>query len=59
MMASNSMPSASRASVSVLSHLACRMPSIDDMVQPPLRFVPKVPSSSLRPLKSGLLASRN
>src|SRR5271156_2821580 len=52
-MASNSISSASSASVWLLSHLACKMPSIDDMVQPPLKLVQKVPSLSLRSLKSG------
>ena len=55
-MASNSISSAIRASVTALSHLACKMPSIDDMVQPPLKLLQNVPSLSLRSLKSGLLA---
>src|ERR1700691_2295937 len=43
-MASNSISSASRASVNELSHLACKTPSIDDMVAPPLKLLQKVPS---------------
>jgi hypothetical protein len=58
-MASNSISSAMRASVSVSGHFACRMPSIDDIVAPPLKLLQNVPSLSLRSLKSGLLAARN
>src|ERR1700678_4717890 len=52
-MASNSISSAMRASATELPQSACRMPSIDDMVQPPLRLVQNVPSLSLRSLNSG------
>src|SRR6202142_1789771 len=58
-MASNSISSARRASAAVLSQLTFSTPSIDDMVAPPERFEQKVPSFSLRSLKSGLLDSRN
>src|ERR1700728_3418007 len=43
----------------VLGQWACKTPSTDDMVAPPERLLQKVPSFSLRLLKSGLLASRN
>ena len=48
-----------RAIAAVLSHLTCNVPSIDDIVAPPLRLLQKVPSLSFESLKSGLLAARN
>src|SRR5215472_353082 len=48
--ASNSISSASLASVSVLGQSAFSVPSIDVIAQPPLRFVLNVPSFSLCPL---------
>src|SRR5581483_611755 len=56
--ASNSISSASCASVSVLCQSALSTPSIVVIAQPWLRLLEKVPSLNLRWLKSGLVLRR-
>src|ERR1700687_5576090 len=57
--ASNSIDSEIFASSSVFGQLISRTPSMVEMAQPRSRLVPKVPSLSLRSLKTGLVARRS
>src|ERR1700704_4596510 len=57
--ASNSISSEILASSSVLGQLISRTPSMVEIAQPRSRFVPNVPSLSLRSLKTGLVLLRS
>src|SRR5580698_3005568 len=56
--ASNSISSEILASYSVFDQLISRTPSMVDIAQPRSRFVPNVPSLSLRSLNTGLVLRR-
>ena len=57
--ASNSISSEILASSSVFGQLISRTPSMVEIAQPRSRFVPNVPSLSLRSLKTGLVLLRS